>query len=52
VAAATGKRPPLPARLADLLQRAERRPRLPNALGAVEDYVRKHAQPKGKGAAA
>jgi threonine synthase len=52
VAAATGRRPQLPARLGDLMQRAERRPRLPNALGAVEDYVRRHAQLKGKGAAA
>jgi threonine synthase len=52
VAAATGKRPPLPARLGDLMQRPERRPTLPNELGAIEDYVRRHAQPKGKGEAA
>jgi threonine synthase len=52
VTAATGKHPALPARLGDLLQRAERRPKLPNQLGAIEDYVRRYAQPKGKGEAA
>ena len=52
VAAATGRRPELPARLADLLQLPERRPRLANDLGAVEDYVRAHARPTGKGGAA
>ena len=52
VAAATGRRPELPGRLADLLQRPERRPKLANDLGAVEDYVRAHARPMGKGGAA
>jgi threonine synthase len=52
VESATGRRPELPARLADLLQRPERRPRLPNDLRAVHDYVRAHARPKGKGEAA
>jgi threonine synthase len=52
VTAAIGKHPALPARLGDLLQRAERRPKLPNQLGAIEDYVRRYAQPKGKGEAA
>ena len=51
VAAATGRRPELPARLADLLRRPERRPRLPNDLGAVKDYVRAHARATGKGGA-
>ncbi len=52
VAEATGRRPELPARLADLLQRPERRPKLANDLAAVEDYVRAHARPMGKGGAA
>ncbi len=51
VAAATGRRPELPGRLCDLMQRPERRPRLPNDLGAVEDYVRAHARATGKGGA-
>jgi len=52
VAAATGRRPELPARLADLLQLPERRPALANDLGAVEDYVRAQARPMGKGGSA
>ena len=52
VAEATGIRPALPARLADLLQRPERSARLPNDLRAVEDYVRARARPIGEGGAA
>jgi threonine synthase len=52
VAAACGVRPALPARLADLLERPERRPRLANDLRAVEDYVRAHARPTNDGEAA
>ncbi|HWI29544.1 MAG TPA: threonine synthase [Stellaceae bacterium] len=52
VAEATGIRPALPARLADLLQRPERCARLPNDLRAVEDYVRARARPIGEGGAA
>ena len=52
VAEATGRRPELPARLGDLLQRPERRPKLANDLGAVEEYVRAHARPMGKGGSA
>ena len=40
VEAATGIRPPLPERLADLLDRAERYELLPNDLAAVETFVR------------
>jgi threonine synthase len=49
---ATGRRPELPARLGDLLQRPERRPKVANDLGAVEDYIRAHARPMGKGGSA
>ncbi len=42
VEAAIGLRPPLPARLADLDERAERAPSLANALKDVQDYVRTH----------
>ena len=52
VAEATGVRPALPARLADLMRRPERRPRLPRDLRAVEEYVRAHARPVGEGGAA
>jgi threonine synthase len=52
VAEATGRRPALPDRLSDLLQRPERRPKLANDLAAVQDYVRAHARPIGKGGAA
>ncbi len=40
VARATGLRPPLPARLADLLERPERVEVLPNDLKTVQGYVR------------
>jgi threonine synthase len=40
---ATGIRPALPVRLADLFDRAERMSTLPNDLAAVEDFVRRHA---------
>jgi threonine synthase len=40
VAQATGRRPELPPRLADLMRRPERRPKLPRDLRAIEDYVR------------
>ncbi|MEM8706771.1 MAG: threonine synthase [Actinomycetota bacterium] len=36
---ATGERPPLPAHLADLFERAERSTDLPNDLATVEDFV-------------
>ncbi len=39
---ATGLDAALPPRLADLYQRPERLTRLPNALGAVEEFVRAH----------
>ena len=48
---ATGIRPELPPRLADLMDRPERLVRLPNDLKAVEAYVRAHARPQ-KGVAA
>jgi len=41
---ATGLRPPLPARLADLYEREERYGVLPNDLAAVEAAVRAHAR--------
>ena len=41
---ATGKRPALPPRLADLTQRPERFDVLPNDLAAVEAYVAQHAR--------
>jgi threonine synthase len=37
---ATGQRPPLPARLADLYDRVERYSRLPNDIAAVQGFVR------------
>ena len=37
---ATGHRPPLPPRLADLYERAERYHRAPNDLAAIEALVR------------
>jgi threonine synthase len=43
VARATGRRPALPARLADLETRPERCTDLPNDLAAVEEFVRRHA---------
>ena len=44
VARATGQRPPLPPRLADLPGREERYSVLPAELGAVEDFVRAHSR--------
>ena len=41
VEAATGLRPPLPPRLADLYERPERIARLPNDLSALEAHIRK-----------
>ncbi|MFZ6763487.1 threonine synthase [Pseudoroseomonas sp. WGS1072] len=41
---ATGIRPPLPARMADLYEREERLSTLPNALAAVEEAVRQHGR--------
>ena len=41
---ATGFRPPLPARLADLYEREERFGVLPDDLGAIEAAVRAHAR--------
>ena len=41
---ATGIRPPLPARLADLYEREERFGVMPNDLGAIEAAVRGHAR--------
>lgn len=41
---ATGVRPPLPDRLADLLERPERYHRLPDDLDAVRDYLRATVQ--------
>jgi len=41
VEAACGIRPPLPAHMADLFDRPERVTRLPNDLGAIEDFIRK-----------
>jgi threonine synthase len=41
---ATGLRPPLPARLADLYDREERFSTLADDLGAVEAAVRAHAR--------
>ena len=42
VAAATGIRPPLPERLADLHERPERLTRLPNDLAVVQEFVEAH----------
>ncbi len=36
---ATGVRPPLPTHLADLMERPEHITRLPNDLGAIEQFV-------------
>ena len=41
VEAATGARPALPARMADLFERDERVTRAPNDLKALQDIVRK-----------
>jgi len=47
VEAATGIRPALPARLADLYEREERYEVLPNALAAVRDHIRAEAGLRG-----
>jgi threonine synthase len=52
VESATGRRPALPPRLADLLSRPERITSLPNDLRAVENHVRAHARGAAKGGAA
>lgn len=44
VAAATGVRPPLPPRLADLYQREERMTDLPNDINAVKAFVQQRAR--------
>ena len=44
---ATGIRPPLPARLADLYDRPERVDDLPNDLAAVQDHIRARASLEG-----
>jgi threonine synthase len=44
VEAATGVRPPLPERLADLLERPERYDEVPAELGAIAAYVAEHAR--------
>ncbi len=52
VESATGRRPELPPRLADLLSRRERAPALPNDLRAVEAYIRAEARPVTRSKAA
>jgi threonine synthase len=47
VARATGRRPSLPARLADLYDRPERYTTLPNALGEVQAFVRRVSRRAG-----
>jgi threonine synthase len=47
VARATGARPPLPAKCADLMSRAERIASLPNDVGAVKDYIRAQSRAFG-----
>jgi threonine synthase len=44
---ATGVRPALPPALADLLERRERVPSLPNEIGAVKQFIRAHARRNG-----
>jgi len=44
VADAVGTRPPLPPSLGDLYERPERFTDLPNELGAIEAFVRRHAR--------
>jgi threonine synthase len=48
---ATGRRPPLPPRLADLMTRPERLTLLAKDLRAVEDFIRAHARQTAEGAA-
>ncbi|HEX9491510.1 MAG TPA: threonine synthase [Stellaceae bacterium] len=52
VESATGRRPALPPRLADLMSRPERITALPNDLRAVENHVRAHARGTARGGAA
>jgi threonine synthase len=47
VEAATGKRPELPPRLADLFTRPERLATLPNDIATVKDFIRARAAMKG-----
>jgi threonine synthase len=47
VEAATGVRPPLPNRLADLYEREERYTVLPNDMTEVSDFIRRHVSLKG-----
>jgi threonine synthase len=49
VARATGIRPPLPAALADIIEKPERFAVLPNDVAAVARYVRAHARRAGAG---
>jgi threonine synthase len=42
VEAATGRRPALPPRMADLFDRPERQTRLPNDYAAVKDFIEQH----------
>lgn len=44
VARACGERPALPPHLADLMERPERTPTLPNDIGAIEAYIARHAR--------
>lgn len=44
VEAATGKRPPLPPHMADLMTRKERTTVLPNDIGAIEAFITTHAR--------
>ncbi|HEY9213783.1 MAG TPA: threonine synthase, partial [Ancylobacter sp.] len=48
---ACGERPALPPHLADLLQRQERIPTLPNDISAIEAYITKHARAASEHAA-
>jgi threonine synthase len=52
VESATGQRPALPPRLADLMSRPERITALPNDLRAVENHIRAHARGAARGGAA
>ena len=47
---ATGRRPPLPPHLADLLERPERFTVLPNAVEAVEGFIRERSGGAGEAA--
>jgi threonine synthase len=45
---ASGRRPALPPRLADLFERPERFERLPNDLATLEAYIEDHARPSNR----